>query len=464
MNTEDIRNLLTSSIFSNIDRRKLEEVIKDCEVKGFNNGDYIFRRDEYGDVCGVILSGMVRVEIPKKISAFTNNKILLQKGDLCGEIALLSGHQRIADVIGFMQPLRVLFIPKDVLHKLTDTFPLVKDRIDQRYRERVLFSFLRNLPIFKDIDDAFLKELVLKATIHTYRKNETIFRHGDKADGLYFIRFGEVKIYEKEKAGKEEVLAFLKEQQYFGEMAFFGSKRVRTANTVASCRTELVKIPADYFQIMLQSRPDIKRVIERIVEQREDRNVQAHTDDSLKKTLSTVLDSGVEQDSYLILIDLSKCMHCDNCVKACAAMHRGYSRLTRRGMKLNNIILIPTSCRLCDDPTCMSKCPTNSIVKDLSGEIYHKDTCIGCGMCERNCPYGNITMYELPASASKKWSGGNHSADNGDSKETNMPGKRAGTCDKCKGRKYYACVYNCPVGAVRRVDPEEFFTLITTIG
>ena len=34
------------------------------------------------------------------------------------------------------------------------------------------------------------------------------------------------------------------------------------------------------------------------------------------------------------------------------------------------------------------------------GTILIKDWCIGCGLCEHNCPYGNITMHERVGKAS----------------------------------------------------------------
>lgn len=35
-------------------------------------------------------------------------------------------------------------------------------------------------------------------------------------------------------------------------------------------------------------------------------------------------------------------------------------------------ILIPVSCRSCEDPTCMSGRPTGAISRDSGGDIYHK--------------------------------------------------------------------------------------------
>jgi Fe-S-cluster-containing dehydrogenase component len=67
----------------------------------------------------------------------------------------------------------------------------------------------------------------------------------------------------------------------------------------------------------------------------------------------------------------------------------------RKGVKLNNVILVATSCRHCEDPTCMIDCRTGAISRDFTGEIFIRDACIGCGKCARKCPYGNISIVTL---------------------------------------------------------------------
>ncbi len=40
----------------------------------------------------------------------------------------------------------------------------------------------------------------------------------------------------------------------------------------------------------------------------------------------------------------------------------------------------------------MKDCPPNAIKRLASGEVFIDDTCIGCGNCQTNCPYGVIQM------------------------------------------------------------------------
>ncbi|MCL1799344.1 MAG: 4Fe-4S binding protein [Eggerthellaceae bacterium] len=47
------------------------------------------------------------------------------------------------------------------------------------------------------------------------------------------------------------------------------------------------------------------------------------------------------------------------------------------------------TCNHCDDPACVSHCPTGAMQKDAETGIVNndKDICIGCMTCEMSCPY-----------------------------------------------------------------------------
>ena len=94
----------------------------------------------------------------------------------------------------------------------------------------------------------------------------------------------------------------------------------------------------------------------------------------------------------LLLLDLEKCVRCDECVRACADAHDGVTRLVREGLRFDKY-LVATSCRQCRDPLCMVGCPVGSIRRRNSLEIIIEDWCIGCGLCANNCPYGNLNMH-----------------------------------------------------------------------
>jgi CRP-like cAMP-binding protein len=67
----------------------------------------------------------------------------------------------------------------------------------------------------------------------TVQAGQKIFSQGDRADSIYFLQTGRVKISVVSSAGKEAVLALLEPQNFFGEGALVGqSLRMSTAATL----------------------------------------------------------------------------------------------------------------------------------------------------------------------------------------------------------------------------------------
>ena len=155
---------------------------------------------------------------------------------------------------------------------------------------------------------------------------------------------------------------------------------------------------------MLKSKPALLERARKDMELRRQTNALI---ESKKDSISSVVDLYSEQAAFLVaqglgeatdvlLIDEALCVGCDNCEKACADSHEGLSRLDREAGKTFAHLHVPTSCRHCEHPHCMADCPPNAIHRGPDGEVFINDTCIGCGNCQRNCPYGVIRMDKVP--------------------------------------------------------------------
>ena len=177
---------------------------------------------------------------------------------------------------------------------------------------------------------------------------------------------------------------------------------------------------------------------------------------------------GLGEATDVLLIDESLCVRCDNCEKACAETHHGVSRLNREAGPTFAMLHVPTSCRHCEDPHCMTDCPPDAIHRAPNGEVFITDQCIGCGNCERNCPYGVIQMAAVPEKKPSllSWLFFGRGPGPGEDKSAEglarrTGGKHAVKCDMCKGIDGGpACVRACPTGAAIRVDPAGFIDVM----
>jgi CRP-like cAMP-binding protein len=371
----------------------------------------------------------------------------LGPGDLFGEMTCISLYPRSATVRAATDC--VMF---EMLRNVLDIIQrnkTLKAQLDAKYRQRALDDHLRSVPMFASLSQEFIDVLRNKVELVRYTKGDVICSQGDVADSFYLIRLGFVKVSEPHPGG-DLVLAYLGRGGYFGEIGLLGGG-VRTATCTALDHVELVRIHAEEFHEMVRQFPAIRESLETLVRQRQEQNRQR-----LATATSTPLDSfltqGLMEAQSLLVMDLKRCTRCDACVRACADAHDGVTRLIREGQRFDKY-LVATSCRHCRDPLCMVGCPVGSIRRRNSLEVIIENWCIGCGLCAKNCPYGNINMHPFTVMENDPMNAGRQMA---------AVKQKATSCDLCTDLAEPSCVYACPHDAAHRVEPNEFFRWVGT--
>ena len=366
----------------------------------------------------------------------------LGPGDLFGEMTCMNFYPRSAtvraegDVVAYEMLRNVL----DIMMK-NKTF---KAQIDETYRRRALENHLRGVPMFADLAPDFIEHLKETVELQRFAPGQAIARQGEAADSFYLVRIGFVKISE-DYPGGELVLAYLSRGDYFGEIGLLGGG-VRTANCTALDHVEVVRIPGEDFRQMVERFPTVRRGLELVAQERRFAN-QQRMEMVQGVPIDQFLSQGLMEAQSLLVLDLENCTRCDACVNACADAHDGVTRLVRDGLRFDHF-LVATSCRQCRDPLCMVGCPVGSIRRRNSLEVIIEDWCIGCGLCARNCPYGNINLHPFEVMA--------EDPENPGRKKATIK-QKATSCDLCTHLKEPSCVYACPHDAAHRVEPRQFF-------
>lgn len=100
---------------------------------------------------------------------------------------------------------------------------------------------------------------------------------------------------------------------------------------------------------------------------------------------------------YAMVIRQDRCIGCERCMQACAAVNRvpAYGWRTRVLLREDPKAIgqkqefIPILCNHCNNPFCVRTCPTRATYKDKVNGIVMMDEkkCIGCKSCIIACPY-----------------------------------------------------------------------------
>jgi CRP/FNR family transcriptional regulator, cyclic AMP receptor protein len=117
-------------------------------------------------------------------------------------------------------------------------------------------DLLRNVAIFKDLDDGELARVAEVCKEQTFNLGEYVFREGESGNRLYLIVEGEVRISRVVPGSGEEALAVLKPGALFGEMAVF-DRSERSTDAIANNTVKALTITRSDFELLLDFNRDL---------------------------------------------------------------------------------------------------------------------------------------------------------------------------------------------------------------
>ncbi len=477
-------------------------------------GERLLREGEYGRDLYLILEGRLELTMIDR----ENDELpvaILRRGEYVGEDAMLTGQPYKVSARA-QEPTLLLRVPEQVVQRLMELVPAVRQHFERYTRTHSLLAILKRLDLFEVVADTDLQVLIQLTPIKHYERNEWLFaedvRGRPPRESLHILLEGFVKVARQTSAGKgkgtgsERIIAYRQAGDYFaGGLDLLGDGQAVTVTTINRCR--VAEIPRDAVLALFQRYPEVKqRFASRLLGYLEaaasthehvttSRSLQAYVpggitaDPGVQAGLHALVSDGVVEGTEVLVIDLDKCIHCNECEYACERRH-GHSRMNRKGMVVGNIS-ITTTCRHCQDPVCML-CSRAGIARYPNGEVYITESCIGCGICAERCPYGAISIAQIEDEllARSTWQRFSTLITKGVGKErarktlpmvsSNVAGgtivaagpldtfsprsgydelrkKIAIKCDLCAGYSNQACVQACPAGAAFRVQPTTFF-------
>ena len=120
---EKIELLQSVSIFWDLNQDELGYIADKMVAKHFENGNYIFLEDSEGEQCFFVLKGSVKVT---RLSKDGREVILamLNEGDFFGEMSLLDGESRSANIIA-LEKTKVLTLDRNDFIAVVNDYPQI---------------------------------------------------------------------------------------------------------------------------------------------------------------------------------------------------------------------------------------------------------------------------------------------------------------------------------------------------
>ncbi|MGA9421096.1 MAG: cyclic nucleotide-binding domain-containing protein [Rhodanobacteraceae bacterium] len=390
--------------------------------------------------------------------------------ELFGELAALGRIPRATTVVADGD-CALLEIRWQGLRDLRKYDTALRDWVDRIYRERGLAAMMASAPLLSGLSEDQTRQIARTAEFETFgtfdwygsyrsmRDKGTglsladeplIAEQGHYPNGLIMIRAGFARLSRRHGNG-ERTVSYLSRGDVYGlaELAHNASSENQMALSYslrAIGYVDIVRVPTRSFEeLILPTLPaSAIPVLPADGESMERAGGEIET-----SFIEFLVENRFINGTATMVIDMDRCVRCDDCVRACAAGHDNNPRFVRHG-RIHDHYMVANACMHCMDPVCMIGCPTGAIHRDpIRGEVVINDrTCVGCGTCANSCPYDNIRMVALRDST------------RGDAimmdAQRGEPIVKATKCDLCVSHAGGpACERACPHDALIRIDMRD---------
>ena len=463
----------------------------------FNPGEEIIKENDWGgNTFFIVIDGNLDVYVRDKDTRENKKVGAISSGTSFGEMSILAGVPRNATVTASNDAKALVLEVQRPALRLLRKLPRFGERLDATYRKHGLGRTLVELQ--EVTGDAFSQDLIQKlgkaARFMVYAKHHVLFNEGEACDRIIFLRTGWLRRVHGlgyETALGDLLVAGLTENvgvDFLGAGNCLGLEGLQediawgyTATILQ--RTEVLEISIPRVRDDASLLDIVKRSFSVFSIVDNDPHPPGAGDRPRVAATEREIATGVVDGTNLLVMDMDKCVRCGNCSMACHQVD-GHSRLLRRGIHIERPtklgssstqhVLVPSVCMHCQDPECLTGCPTGAIGRFQNGQIdIDPKTCIGCGDCATQCPYNAITMIPRKPDAQvakttfqrfRSWfSVAPFTTPPPVTATDNLLATKCNLCNNTPlnpaGAKTaaFSCQENCPTGALVRVNPREYF-------
>jgi serine/threonine protein kinase/CRP-like cAMP-binding protein len=197
----------------------------------------------------------------------------LAEGDCFGEHSFFTGDARGATVEA-VEETWVFEVAQSAFDRVLDELPGLTRALLRFYKERVVSTLLAKSELFGVLAPPQRQSLLARLELELFEPGRVIVREGERSDGFYVVKSGEVEVYTERKGFV--FLSKLRSGDFFGEVAAL-TGQPRTATVRAVSATELLRLSGKNLQALLETSPEVQARLEARVKQREVERVQRMT-------------------------------------------------------------------------------------------------------------------------------------------------------------------------------------------
>ncbi len=126
----------------------------------------------------------------------------------------------------------------------------------------------KKVPIFSFLSEEELLKIINMTGHKSYKKGDMLCRQGERADTLFIINEGKVKLSKITKEGKEQIVHIFTSGDFFGELSLFSSNENYNFDVYAISNVKICTLSKDDMNKIIMSNPEISLKLLQVITKR----------------------------------------------------------------------------------------------------------------------------------------------------------------------------------------------------
>ncbi len=298
-------------LLASLDDNAIKTLVGQAEQVELAAGELVIGAGESADGAYLVLEGELAVLIDRD----WGEQRILEKvgvGGLVGELELLSGERRLAEIRA-LKPCRLLSLSPALFESLIenhrDVWQLIADTSKTKTCRLLLSRHLNELfgtantkisdPLARlevenqwlNFEQEILRQIEEAVDWVTLSRGDFLFHQGDRAEGAYVLVSGILQVRIRDESDKEWVVAEASPGEIIGEVALI-TEQDRIASILATRDCELFRLPRAVFTRIIEKYPQIMMSVCRSIFERLGKNTPGLTFRSRSPNIAVLPASG----------------------------------------------------------------------------------------------------------------------------------------------------------------------------
>jgi CRP-like cAMP-binding protein len=251
--------LVSSQLFEAFDKSNFNALLQGLSYRKLKDKEVLSQMGDQAQTMFIVISGKLSGYL-----TFKDKRTYLGdigEDDICGETAYFTGGRRTAEIVTKGET-EVFELPYALLDKFQGDFSSFKQKIEDKYKSRILVKQLALTTVFANVD-VKRRDIVAQNMITVRVKaGDTLFKENESGIGLYVVRTGKLAVTIDVK-GCETLVKTVETGGVFGEISILTNGK-RTATVRAVSDATLMHLERQDYQTYFDQCPALQQTLQQL--------------------------------------------------------------------------------------------------------------------------------------------------------------------------------------------------------